>query len=153
MAYNMIEELYTLCDKLNDTLGDINSKLKSTKGAVASADMSYLHQLTSTIKAIKTIIAMEEAAEDDYSGNYEHRYPNSFRGEREGRGYGRESYGRGRKRDSMGRYSRDDYERGYSRTAAKEEMIDYLTDMMKQTDDEEVRREAQNFISKMNNMR
>ena len=58
------------------------------------------------------------------------------------------------RRDSMGRFSRDDYsERWYSRTSAKDEMVDDLQEMMKMTDDDRVRQEMQTFISKMENMR
>ena len=42
--------------------------------------------------------------------------------------YGRGSSYRGRKRDSMGRYSRDG--RMYSRSDAKEHMMDQIEDMM-----------------------
>ena len=52
-----------------------------------------------------------------------------------------------------GRYSRDDYDRGYSRGMAKEEMIDDIREMMKQTDDDRMRQEMQAFVSKMENMR
>ena len=144
MANNLVDELYTLCDRLTEALSDINPKLKNGKPALPSADLDYVDRLTHAIKSIKTTIAMEEAYDnDDYSdAGHSMRYDRS--------------YARGRhnaRRDSMGRYSRDDYDRGYSRGMAKHEMVDELRDMMKQTDDERMRQEMQTFISKMENMR
>lgn len=147
MAHNMIEELEMLCEKLTDTMSEINSKLKSSSGrTLPAADLDYVDKMTHALKSIKTIIAMEEAYNDDYSERYDDR--RSMR-------YDDRSSTRGRRnarRDSMGRYSRD-YMHNYSRDDAKDEMIDDLREMMKMTDDDRARQEFQAFISKMENMR
>jgi hypothetical protein len=152
---NILDETYTMCDKLGDTLSDINGKLKNTKGALPNADLDYVDRLLHSIKSAKTVIAMEEAYDDDYSENYRGSYNDHSMRHYDDRG--ERSMARGRRnarRDSMGRYSRDDYsERGYSRTSAKDEMVDDLREMMKMTDDDRVRQEMQDFISKMEKMR
>lgn len=155
MAANMLNELYTLCEKLGDTMAEINIKLKNSKGALSATDIDYVDKMTHAIKCIKTVIAMEEAYDDDYSEDYGSNY-----GGRSMRSYddrGNRSNARGRqnaRRDSRGRYSRDEYsERGYSRGMAKDEMVDELRDLMKQTDDDRMRQEIHSFISKMENMR
>lgn len=155
MAYDMLDELYTMCDRLTEALVALNAKFKGGKGILPAGDLDYADKLLHSIKSLKTTAAMEEAYdEDEYSGAY---YGNSrsFRGddrEHSGRSE-RGSSGRGRKRDSMGRYSRDYFPRGYSRAAAKDEMIDNLRDLMDETSDDRERQEIQTFISKMQNMR
>lgn len=155
MAKEMLDNIYELCDKLNETMSDINGKLKNTKGALSTTDLGYVDNMLHAIKSAKTIIAMEEAYDDDYSENYRGSY--NDRSMRHYDDRSERSMARGRRnarRDSMGRFSRDDYsERGYSRDSAKDEMVDDLREMMKMTDDDRVRQEMQTFISKMENMR
>lgn len=110
-------------DDLKDVLCSELEKFAKS-GDVTVSTLDKIHKLTDTIKNIEKI----EMYEDD-------GYSEDWAGE--GRIYGT-SYGRGRrgnvKRDSMGRYSRDD---NYSRTEAKEDMLDKLGEMMRSADPKE----------------
>ena len=98
--------MHELKEKLCEELKEI-----ARKGELGAGDLEIVHKLTDTIKNLDKIEMLEEHWEADMRGTY-----------------GRGSSYRGRKRDSMGRYSRDG--RMYSRTDAKEHMMDQIEDMM-----------------------
>ena len=95
--------MHELKEKLCEELKEI-----ARKGELGAGDLEIVHKLTDTIKNLYSRAGDWEA---DMRGTY-----------------GRGSSYRGRKRDSMGRYSRDG--RMYSRTDAKEHMMDQIEDMM-----------------------
>ena len=123
-----MEYMHELKEKLCDELEEI-----ANKGELGAGDLEIVHKLTDTIKNLDKI----EMLEDGYSqaGDWEI----------EGRAYNRGSSYARRKRDSMGRYSRDGrtmrggYRDGrmYSRTEAKEDIMDQIQDMMGDADEKE----------------
>ena len=127
--YKDLEEMY---ETLSRELKKANDKIDG--GDITAGDMSYIDEITHSLKSIKTIMAMmdSEYSNDEYS--------------REGYSRGN-SYARRRRRDSMGRYSSD--RRGYSRD---DNMISELRGLMEDAPDERTRQEFQRLISKMENM-
>lgn len=147
---------------------------QAKKGKINSpSELDVLDKLTHSLKSIATIIAMEEAGEDDddYSergGSY--RGGNSYRGQsnrggsyrgesNRGGSYrdGGSSFARGRsnaRRDSMGRYSRaGNYSRGdYSMEDSKADMIEQMRMMMETAPDEMTRSRYQDMIRDMETM-
>lgn len=112
-----MEYMHELKEKLCDELEEI-----ARKGELGAGDLEIVHKLTDTIKNLDKIEMLEEDGGYSRAGDWEA----DMRGT-----YGRGSSYRGRKRDSMGRYSRDYRDpRIYSRTDAKEHMIDQIEDMM-----------------------
>lgn len=120
-----MKTLYAVCDRISDELEETNERIKKIP-KLSTGDIEYIRGLTSTLKSIKTIIAMEEA--DGYSNNYSY--------------YDGNSYARGRtgnvRRDNMGRYSRE-----------SEDIRTKMHDLMQHTNDEHTRREIQRMIDDM----
>ena len=122
-----MEYMHELKEKLCDELGEI-----ARKGELGAGDLEIIHKLTDTIKNLDKIEMLEDG-EYSQAGDWEMRGHGS---------YDRGNSYRGRKRDSMGRYSRDgrdmDYSRDgrmmpnrmYSRTDAKDHMMDELEEAM-----------------------
>lgn len=146
---NMIKDLHELCETLTRAINTANGKIRDAGGKVNNADMEYIQRLTHSLKNIKTVMAMEEAQDED--GEYSERYSRDGsyrRGYSRGDSY-RDSYeyarGRNAKRDSMGRYSsrRD----GYSRDGG--DMIDELRDLMQDAPNEQVKQDIMRIIEKM----
>lgn len=118
-----MDYMHDLKDKLCQELEEI-----ARKPEMGAGDLEIIHKLTDTIKNICKIDMLEE------DGGY------SRDGDWEARGsYNRGSSYRGRKRDSMGRYSRDGMgyrdgrmmpDRMYSRSDAKDHMMDELEEAM-----------------------
>lgn len=106
--------MHELKEKLCEELKEI-----AHKGELGAGDLEIVHKLTDTIKNLDKIEMLEEHGDYSRAGDWEA----DMRGT-----YGRGSSYRGRKRDSMGRYSRDG--RMYSRSDAKEHMMDQIEDMM-----------------------
>lgn len=129
--YKDLEEMY---ETLSRELKKANDKIDG--GDITAGDMSYIDEITHSLKSIKTIMAMmdSEYSNDEYS--------------REGYSRGN-SYARRRRRDSMGRYASDSGRRGYSRD---DNMISELRGLMEDAPDERTRQEFQRLISKMENM-
>ena len=117
-----MEYMYELKDKLCKELDEI-----ARKGELGAGDLEIVHKLTDTIKNLGKIEMLEDGGGYSQAGDWEI----------EGRAYNRgNSYAR-RKRDSMGRYSRDRRDDGrmmpnrmYSRTDAKDHMMDELEEAM-----------------------
>jgi hypothetical protein len=122
----------------------MNKKMDKNGGKMSAGDLEALDKLTHALKSVKTTLAMEEY-DDDRSGDY--------MGGNRGGSYERGgSYARGRgryaKRDSMGRYSS---EYGYSRDEAIDDMAEDIRAAMP-TMPEELKRDAQRFLSKLEQM-
>lgn len=121
-----MKTLYAVCDRISDELEETNERIKKIP-KLSTGDIEYIRGLTSILKSIKTIIAMDEEA-DGYSNNYSY--------------YDGNSYARGRtgnvRRDNMGRYSRD-----------SEDIRTKMHDLMQHTNDEHTRREIQRMIDDM----
>ena len=153
--------MHKLKEKLMETLYEYEEKLgKMSGGTLSTQDLEKIHKLTDTVKNIDKIEALE--SEDGYSED------GHYMGE--GRIYGT-SYARGRrnaKRDSIGRYSRDDgmyydggssYARGgqgnmsnrggYSRTDAKEHLIEKAEEMLDMAQDPKERRAIEKFMQEI----
>lgn len=141
--------MHKIKEKLMEELHEIEEKAeKSPHSKMSAGDLEYIHKLTDTVKNIDKICMYED---DEYSGNYDGgmweamgSYENGGRGgNRGGMGGGRSnrgsSYAR-RKRDSMGRYSRDD---------GKDEMVEQLEDMMKDTGDSRVKSAIKRCITEI----
>jgi benzoyl-CoA reductase/2-hydroxyglutaryl-CoA dehydratase subunit BcrC/BadD/HgdB len=118
-----MKTLYAVCDRISDELEETNERIKKIP-KLSTGDIEYIRGLTSILKSIKTIIAMEEA--DGYSNNYSYYDGNS---------YARRGNVR---RDNMGRYSGD-----------REDIKTKMHDLMQHTNDEHTRREIQRMIDDM----
>lgn len=145
-----MKELYELKEKLCDELK------KYGKKEVTKDSLEVIDKLSHATKNIDKIIENYEKEEGgSYGYNYGmpyNSYENSYRndGGRSNRGsYNRDggSYARGRgrnaRRDSMGRYASDG---GYSRHG---EMVDELCEMMMDAPNEEIRREYEKVINRI----
>ena len=146
---NMMKDLEELCTTLSRALNQSNEKIRSAGGKVSGADMEYIQRLTHSLKSVKSVMAMEEAANDMDDGYSERGYSRGYDRGGSYRGSYNDGYSmaRGRmnaRRDSMGRYSRG--EDGYSRGG---NMVDELRDLMGMAPDQETRQEMQRLISKM----
>jgi hypothetical protein len=119
---------------------------KAEKG-LSAADVEYADRLT---ELKKNILKIEMLEDEGYSAEYRDDMGSYARGNRGNynRGYYRGgSYARGRnaRRDSMGRYSRD----GYSRAA--DEQIEMLESMMESAPNEQIKKEIEKLITKIEN--
>lgn len=135
---NHLEDLERLYDTVQKEVSKVNEKLANSGGNLTGSDVSYINELSHTLKSLKTTIAMMEA-EDGESGRYSmphYGYGNSYN-------YGG-SYRRGR--DSMGRYTS---RRGYS---YDDGMIEELRSLMESAPDERTKSEFRQFIAKMEKM-
>lgn len=153
-----MKDLHEMCETVTRAITQANEKIRAAGSKLSAADAEYVDRLTHILKSVKSVIAMEEAA-NDMDDSYSER--GSYRGGMM-RGYSRDggysngydySYGPGRgrgsnaRRDSMGRYSNND---GYSRGG---NIADELRDLMQDAPDEQTRQEMQRLISKMENQR
>jgi hypothetical protein len=147
------EDLHEICEKLTDEITEMNKKIDKNGGKMSAGDLTALDTITHALKSVKTVLAMEEGFDDERSGDYRGSYERggnrgSYRGSYEQGG----SYARGRgryaKRDSMGRYSS---EYGYSRDEAIDDMAEDIRAAMP-TMPEELKRDAQRFLSKLEQM-
>ena len=130
-----MNELYELKDKLCKELKHYSNE------EVTTNNLSVIDTLAHSIKNIDKIIESYDDENASYGYNYNY-------GNRNGRNsYGGSSYGRGRgrnaKRDSMGRYSNDS---GYSRHG---DTIEQLREMMMEAPTEEIRRDYERIITRM----
>lgn len=144
-----LNDLHEICETLSRELGEANKKIMQGGGKLSGADLDYVDKLTHAIKSVKTTIAMMEAEDDGYSGNYRGRmYPTNGGSYADGdvRMGGRSYAGRrNAKRDSMGRYS----SRGYSRDDG---MVSELRELMQDAPTEQVRQEFQRLIDSIERM-
>ena len=143
------KDMHGICEKLTEEISEMNKKMDKNGGKMSAGDLEALDKLTHALKSVKTTLAMEEY-DDDRSGDYRGSYE---RGGNRGGSYERGgSYARGRgryaQRDSMGRYSS---EYGYSRDEAIDDMAEDIRAAMP-TMPEELKRDAQRFLSKLEQM-
>jgi hypothetical protein len=143
-------DMHGICEKLTEEISEMNKKMDKNGGKMSAGDLEALDKLTHALKSVKTTLAMEEY-DDDRSGDY---MGGSYeRGGNRGGSYERGgSYARGRGRNarrySMGRYSS---EYGYSRDEAIDDMAEDIRAAMP-TMPEELKRDAQRFLSKLEQM-
>ncbi len=119
---------YELKDMLCMELDKINKKADITPQS-----LDWIDKLTHSIKSLETIIAMNEAHDDESEfyptmRNRSYEYRNGQSG--------------ARRRDRMGRYSRD---------GARDDMIEDLHEIMRGTTDEHMKGKIRQFISEIEN--
>lgn len=134
---NIRDELEELCEAIEKEVSNVNEKLAKSGGVMTGSDVTYVDELTHTLKSIKTTMAMMDA-DEGYSGDN-----NGM----SGRYYPSRMYSRATRRDSRGRYSRTRY--GYS---GDDEMIKKLHELMEDAPDDKTRQEFQKFISRIETM-
>lgn len=145
------KDMHGICEKLTEEISEMNKKMDKNGGNMKAGDLTTLDTLAHALKSVKTVIAMEDSFDDERSGDY---MGGSYeRGGNRGGSYehgGSYARGRGRyaKRDSMGRYSS---EYGYSRDEAIDDMAEDIRAAMP-TMPEELKRDAQRFLSKLEQM-
>jgi hypothetical protein len=140
-----MHELYELRDKLCKELKKYGSK------DLTKETLELVDKLSHATKNLDKII--EKYEEEENGSSYESynsygSYDGSYRNNRAGRvSYNNGSYARGRgriaKRDSMGRYASDS---GYSQHG---NMVEELKEMMMDAPNEEIRREYEKIINRM----
>ena len=125
-----MEYLYDLKEKLCKELEEYAQKSNMNAG-----DLEMVHKLTDTIKNVDKIMMLEEggysqAADMDSPSSYARGSSYANRGKHYVRGHC--SRDRGYSREGRGGYSRDGYSRarGYSRSEAKDSMMEQLGAMM-----------------------
>ena len=128
-----MNELYnlktTLCEELEQY---------GAKGDLSAGDLDVVDKLA---HAIKNLIKIIDACDEEYSGEMGNRSNRSYRGSNSNRSYRNYS----NRRDSMGRYAGD-----YASAAA--DMADQLRDLMEQAPDEKTRRDIERMVQKMEKM-
>lgn len=129
-----MHELYELKEKLCKELKHYSNE------EITSNNLSLIDKLSHAIKNLDKIIEKYDEEENASYGYYNY-------GNRNGRNsYGGSSYGRGRgrnaRRDNMGRYSNDS---GYSRG----DTVEQLREMMMEAPTEEIRRDYERIITRM----
>ena len=128
-----MNELYELKEKLCKELKKYNDQ------EITTSTLPVIDSLSHAIKSLDKII--EKYEEDGGSYGYD-SYEGSYRG-RSNRGSYARGRGRNAKRDNMGRYSN---EGGYSRHG---DMVEKLREMMMDAPNEEIRRDYERIISRM----
>jgi hypothetical protein len=137
-------------DKLIDYVCDELDELekKAAKGKLSAAEVQYGDVLAHFKKNLLTADAMEEGYSNTY---YRDDEPSngSYRGSSYARGRGTNA-----RRDSMGRYSSRGYSRRYSRgySEAVDDMVGQLQTMMDEAPNDEMRKEIQRLMDKMQSM-
>ena len=124
-----MDSIYKLKDLLEKEIDKVTAK-----GDITPTELKSVGDAVDILKDIETICAMKEYGNDDQS------YAMS------NRGYSSRRIGRDNYRDKY-----DDYLRGhdtYSRHSEKEEMIDKLERMMRNSDSEQERRDIADFIAR-----
>ena len=130
-----MNELYELKEKLCKELKRYNNE------DVTTNTLDVIDKLAHAIKNIDKIIEKYEEEEGNSYGYSYNNYGN--RGSRNSYGRGR---GRNAKRDAMGRYSSDS---GYSRHG---DVAEQLREMMMDAPNDEIRREYERVISRIESM-
>jgi len=148
----MHDELYELKEKLVKELGEYGGQEMST------GSLEVIDKLAHAVKNIcKIIEAYEEEEYSQYGGGGSggrYSYDNgnqggngSYRGGRYSRNMGGGSYARGRgqnaRRDSMGRYSRG---------GNTESMVAELEDMMQDAPNEQIKKQIQQLVQRIEQM-
>ena len=131
--------LYEIQDILEDELKKICKKEE-----ISSTDLENIYKMVDIVKDVTTVDAMHKAEQEGYSRDYARDYSRGYSDDY-ANAYG--SYRRGR--DAMGRFtSRDSSYDGYSRHS-KDEMIEHLTEMMRNARSEDERESYRKAIEQM----
>ena len=140
----LMTELHELCRYLTHDIEEMNEKIRAANGKLNRDMLDYLDKLTHALKSVKTVIAMEEAYEEHSERGRSYERPHTVY---------HDYSDRNMKRDSLGRYSResDRYHDGYTRAAAKEEMMSRLHELMAESDPH-MQAEFKTFIDKIERM-
>ena len=135
-----MNELYELKEKLCRELKKYNNE------EVTTNSLEVIDKLAHATKNLDKIIERYEEEEGGSYG-YNYNYGNSNRGGRGGSYNNGSSYARGRgrnaRRDSMGKYASDS---GYSRHG---DMVEQLREMMMESPNDEIRREYERVINRI----
>ena len=148
---NELYELKGLRDKLKEELAKYKSK------ELSKETLTIVKELSSSVDKLNRIIEKCEEDEDDRSYMSYNSYGDMYEGSHRGGGRSNRgsynngnSYARGRgrnaRRDNMGRYSRDG---GYSNTG---DAAEQLREMMMDAPNDEVRRDYERVISRLEQM-
>ena len=129
-----MHELYELKEKLCRELKKYNNE------EVTTNSLEVVDKLAHAVKIIEKY-EEEEGGSYGYNSYNSYNYGNSNRGGR-GNSYAR-GRGRNARRDSMGRYSS---ENGYSRHG---DMVEQLSEMMMDAPNDEIRRDYERVINRM----
>lgn len=133
-----MHELYELKEKLCRELKKYNNE------EVTTNSLEVVDKLAHAVKNIDKII---EKYEEEEGGSYGYNSYNSYNYGNSNRGGRGNSYARGRgrnaRRDSMGRYASDS---GYSRHG---DMVEQLREMMMDAPNDEIRRDYERVINRM----
>lgn len=134
-----MNELYELKEKLC-------KELKKYSGEeVTNSSLEVVDKLSHAIKNIDKIIDSYEEEDGSYGYNSYNYINRSNRGNyNNGSSYGR-GRGRNARRDSMGRYAND----GYSKHG---DMVEQLREMMMEAPTDDIRREYEKMISRIESM-
>ena len=134
-----MNELYELKEKLC-------KELKKYSGEeVTNSSLEVVDKLSHAIKNIDKIIDSYEEEDGSYGYNSFNYINRSNRGNyNNGSSYGR-GRGRNARRDSMGKYAND----GYSKHS---DMIEQLREMMMEAPTDDIRREYEKMISRIESM-
>lgn len=136
---DVIKELKEMKDTIANEIGEANQRIRQSGGDLNAGDVEIIDKLAHSMKSLATTVAMLEADEDGYSGNWMPYYGTrdyTGRERRTGGGsYG--SYTRNEGRYSRGRYSRDDG------------MMDHLRAMMDEAPDDNTRMEIKKLMDKI----
>ena len=137
---DVIKELCEMKDTIANEIAEANQRIRQSGGDMNTGDVEIIDKLTHSMKSLATTVAMLEAEENGYSGNY---YGASYDGNGVSREY-RDNGTSGRYSRNDGRYSRN--YRGYSRTG---DMMDHLRMVMDDAPDETTRMEVKRLMDRI----
>lgn len=136
--------MHKLCEFIDNELDELEEKVKR-EGSLSRAEIEDGKNLAKFKMALLTNDRMEQDGGESgyypYMGGYR-SYEDGMRDSRRGRSGAR-------RRDAIGRYSREN--RGYSRTDAREDMIEDLRELMNEAPDEATKKHYQKFIRELEN--
>lgn len=140
MSMKALDELRDmLCEELDEI---------AKKQELSAGDLETVHKLTDTIKNIDKICIMDETGEYSQAGDWEAEMRGNY-----GRG---SSYANRGQHYVRGHYSRSDARRGrdgrYSRTDAKDHMMEQLEAMMEDARNEKEREAIRRCMTQLENV-
>ena len=131
---DIIKELREMKDTIANEIAEANQRIRKSGGDMNTADVDIIDKLTHSMKSLATTVAMLEAQEDGYSGDYPYggMYYRNNRNSYDSRG-----------RDGMSnRYTR----MGYSRNG---DFMEHMHQMIDEAPDESTRMEIKKLMDKM----
>lgn len=136
--------MHKLCEFIDNELDELEEKVKR-EGSLSRAEIEDGKNLAKFKMALLTNDRMEQDGGE--SGYYP--YMGGYRSYEDGMSDSRRGRSGARRRDAIGRYSREN--RGYSRTDAREDMIEDLRELMNEAPDEATKKHYQKFIRELEN--